>query len=207
MFDWISGKKDAGQFRLSDKARERLQHITQNLNQAQDKEESELSPEAVLEQLIDGTLSLVSPTAKGQISLSTNEVTYQSLDLASHQDASSAPANKAVDASVEDTAQSSPQEPISSTEPVTVPQEPLHPDSDLQQIENLQKQIEMLQTRLNQRRDQQAAQQAKIASLLRKTQQQEQHIETLKTQAEQLRQAATIGEAQLNRWRFNNFSR
>jgi hypothetical protein len=207
MFDWISGKKDAGQFRLSDKARERLQHITQNLNQAQDKEESELSPEAVLEQLLHGVLSLVSQTAKGQIFLAPNEVTYQPLDAVPPQDVSSDSGNEAVNASAENATQSLSQGPTALTEQATAPPEPPLENSHPQQIESLQKQVEMLQTRLNQRRDQQAAQQAKIATLLRKTQQQEQDIETLKTQAEQLRQAAAIGEAQLNRWRFNNFSR
>jgi len=211
MFDWISGKKDADQLRVSDAAHERLQHIAQRLNDTQADNDSELSPEGVLEQLLNGDLSLFNQTAKGQISLAPNEVTYQSLDAVSPavspKDASSVSSNKVADASAENSAQSPPQEPTFSMEQVAPPQEPLQADSNLQQIESLQKQIEMLQTRLNQRCDQQAAQQAKITSLVRKTHQQEQEIEALKTRVDQLRQAAAIGEAQLNRWRFNNFSR
>jgi ribosome-associated translation inhibitor RaiA len=74
-------------------------------------------------------------------------------------------------------------------------------------ITNLHQQIEHLQTRLNQRRDHQAAQQAKLTALLKKNHQQEAEIADLKAQVDRLRASASIGESQLNRWRFNNFSR
>jgi len=63
----------------------------------------------------------------------------------------------------------------------------------MQQVTALENQIEMLPTRLNRRCDQQAAQQAKIAALVRKTHQQAQEIEALKTRVDQLRQVAAIG--------------
>lgn len=199
MFDWISGKKDNGEFHLSDEAREQLRHIAQSLNHSQSGDPA-LSAEAVLEQLLCGNLSLVSQSAKGKISLAADEIKY-------HPQAASSGEEVTAPAPSEETVQPKPsQAPASHVDQTAVTQE--HDSSDSgTQIDILQKQIEMLQNRLNQRRDQQAAQQAKISSLLRKTHQQQEEIESLRAQMEQLRQAAAIGEAQLNRWRFNNFSR
>jgi hypothetical protein len=59
--------------------------------------------------------------------------------------------------------------------------------------------------RLAQRRDQQAAQQSKYLALSKKASQQQQQIADLEAQVAQLRQTASIGEAQLNRWRSQYF--
>jgi chromosome segregation ATPase len=71
-------------------------------------------------------------------------------------------------------------------------------NQDEGEVAFLRQQLEALQTRLNQRRDQQAAHQAKMTTLMRKSQQQQPEIETLKAQVDELRQAAAIGQSQLS---------
>ncbi len=202
MFDWIAGKKDTGQLHLSDEAHGRLQRIIQSLNHKQGVGEAALSAKAVLEQLLCGDLSLVSSTARGQIAITSDDIEYRPIEASAEQAVSSSAASED-----SEHAESSQSPAFLREDQAAAPQESVQADNNIQQLSVLQNQIEMLKTRLDQRRDQQAAQQGKISSLLRKIRQQEQEIESLKAQVAQLRQTAAIGEAQLNRWRFNNFSR
>lgn len=204
MFDWISGKKDAGQLTLSEETRKRLEDLAQSLNQAASEDGEPASAESVLDQLLRGELSLVSAKAQRKIALTNEGYQYRDQTFSPPTTEKTAESSALANQNV-----TSP--PASVVPPVPQPTESQRfsatDEGNLNQVSSLQQQIEMLQNRLNQRRDQQAAQQAKIASLIRKNHQQEQEIASLKAQTEELRQAAAIGEAQLNRWRFNNFSR
>lgn len=142
--------------------------MAQSLNQNREEGQSTLSAEAVLEQLLRGELSLVSQTARGHIIIAADEINYQQNQALPGQEA---PSNAtAADA----------QQQLSAPETAAAPEPPAvtqpHPQADgpMQQVTALENQIGMLPTRLNQRRDQQAAQQAKIDALVRKTHQQAQ---------------------------------
>jgi hypothetical protein len=263
MFAWFTSQKEDGYLPLSAASRDCLEKIAQRLKEAAP-DDSLPSPEAVLEKLLTGQLSLVSTLAFYELVLDQDDITLgqpspvltasqaplaeapeqpdaagaaihspegSTLDLP-EQAPLAAPTNLE-DRSAPVAAATPPSAP--SPEPAALADESSVDESSViddlhRQIEHLQtrltqqhehpaepnessvittlhQQIEHLQTCLNQRRDHQSAQQAKLTTLEEKTHQQAAEIASLKAQVEQLRISASIGEAQLNRWRFNNFSR
>lgn len=194
MFDWITGKKGNGNLTLSAESRARLDAIAKALT-AQTDDADEVTPLAVIEHLLQGQLALVSPQAAHTVSLAAEGITLDPVAAEVIPAAAPVPPPLPTVAAVP-----------AITEPVPTPQ-PAPEDSPSPEVAMLRQQLADLQTKLNQRRDQQAAYQVKYTTLARKSQKQQQEIEALQAQLEQLRQAAAIGEAQLNRWRFNNFSR
>jgi predicted RNase H-like nuclease (RuvC/YqgF family) len=74
-------------------------------------------------------------------------------------------------------------------------------------ITDFQQQVAQLQGQLQSRMTEQAAQQSSYKSLQQQLQEQAHEVASLREQLAQLRPLATIGEAQLNKWRSRNFSR
>jgi septal ring factor EnvC (AmiA/AmiB activator) len=207
MFAWIANKKEDGQLPLSAASRECLEKIAQRLKELAPGD-SLRPPEEVLEMLLTGQLSLVSTLASQELVLDESGIS-----LGQPQDkASPAQQELAIHGENGQTAptEASPAQLETAVEPASPPhsESPATTDAPADtetELNTLRQQVQHLQDRLNQRRDQQAAQHAKLSSLLKKTHQQETEIANLKSQVDQLRVAASIGESQLNRWRFNNF--
>lgn len=73
-------------------------------------------------------------------------------------------------------------------------------------INTLQQQLTILQTQLDRYQAEATTQQHQYATLKHSAEQQAQVIATLQQQTRQLRQAAAIGETQLNKWRHRSYS-
>ncbi|HEY9741512.1 MAG TPA: hypothetical protein V6C90_13560 [Coleofasciculaceae cyanobacterium] len=72
-------------------------------------------------------------------------------------------------------------------------------------ITDFQQQVAQLQGQLQSRMTEQATQQSSYKSLQQQLQEQAHEVASLREQLAQLRPLATIGEAQLNKWRSRNF--
>lgn len=214
MFGWITGKKDHHSVTLSSEAQARLMTMVNVLGQAIP-DLASLSPDDLVEQLLQGHLALVSSTAKQAITLEDGIITL--VDVPPVPVAPSDTANPAIPEVVESLVEPSAESPTPETvppepdylEPETSPEKLVTPpvvDVREQHLASLKQQISYLQNRLNQTHAQQAAFHASHTQLLQTSQQQAQLIDDLQKQVTQLRQAANIGEAQLNRWRSHHFS-
>jgi hypothetical protein len=226
MFDWISGKKDPDSLTLTVETRQRLDAMAQILAR-HPQAGGTMTPAIVLEKLLSGEISLVSDNAKTHLALTAEGFSPLGDLTAAPEPAAPEPA--APEPAAPEPAAPEPAAPESASPPeppmppVAVPAAPApvqadtapparppdsQPDRDnLQELAALRQQLAMLQTQLNQGRDHQASQQAKISALMHQLQQKAQDLESCQTQVQELRQAAAIGEAQLNRWRFNTYSR
>lgn len=221
MFDWITGKKVRVSFSLSPASLETLDAIADHTH---------LTRSEVIEALSEGRLSLLGEKAKTQFTLSAkgvrvnthpdetdppSPVSTVALETvaASRTDSAADPVREAASQSqgrdatflkVDETAELIQEAAFQPPhiENTKASPEPLH-----QQIATLNQQLADLQACLAQQRDREIAQKAQNADLAQQTQEQQQRLEVLEQQITQLQQMATIGEAQINRWRFQTYSR
>lgn len=221
MLDWITGKKIRLSLSLSPACLETLDAIADH---------TQLNRSEVIEQIAAGRIALASSTAKTHCKITPEGVT---LDAASAQtqppssdatgsthEAAQQPAApnaaSSAGAAPSHTAHRDQAHPVASTapSPAPVPAAPAAADAAAaltqqlhQQVISLNQQLTSLQAVLQRQQQAQTTQQQEYQQLSRQTAQQQQRIEELEQQLAQAQQVATIGEARLNRWRFQTYSR